>query len=220
MSRRIGTKEAKGEYTTFLDGDDYLDSDYIDTLYNLASEHNADIVSSSIKVIDAGETVGIYQHHDDKVMTPQEFFKSVTLDNNTVSAYLNTKLIRRSIWDVVDYSARRYVEDTQTSFFVLSNSNIVVTTRYAGYNYVQNEQSLCHQAGDIKDKIYKALCAKDILEYVDNHKPEDHNPAASAFIARVSQVRSIEFTDEIRQTYKDELSELFVTLLQVLHFKA
>jgi len=29
MSRRIGTKEAKGEYTVFLDGDDYLDKDYI-----------------------------------------------------------------------------------------------------------------------------------------------------------------------------------------------
>jgi len=29
MSRRIGTKEAKGEYTAFLDGDDYLDEDFI-----------------------------------------------------------------------------------------------------------------------------------------------------------------------------------------------
>lgn len=29
MSRRIGTKAAKGEYTTFLDGDDWLDKDYV-----------------------------------------------------------------------------------------------------------------------------------------------------------------------------------------------
>ena len=52
MSRRIGTKEAKGEYTVFLDGDDYLDKDYIETLYNLAKKYNADVVSSSLKYVD------------------------------------------------------------------------------------------------------------------------------------------------------------------------
>ena len=41
MSRRIGTEEAKGEYTVFLDGDDYLNPDYIETLYNLAIKYNA-----------------------------------------------------------------------------------------------------------------------------------------------------------------------------------
>lgn len=52
MSRRIGTKEAKGEYTVFLDGDDYLDKDYIETLYNLAKKYNADVVSSSLRCVD------------------------------------------------------------------------------------------------------------------------------------------------------------------------
>ena len=36
MSRRIGTKAAIGDYTTFLDGDDYIDTNCIETLYNLA----------------------------------------------------------------------------------------------------------------------------------------------------------------------------------------
>ena len=36
MSRRIGTKAATGDYTIFLDGDDYIDTNCIETLYNLA----------------------------------------------------------------------------------------------------------------------------------------------------------------------------------------
>ena len=36
MSRRIGTKAARGEFTGFLDGDDWLDSKFIQTLYNTA----------------------------------------------------------------------------------------------------------------------------------------------------------------------------------------
>jgi glycosyltransferase involved in cell wall biosynthesis len=48
LSRRKGTKEANGEYTIFLDGDDWLDDDYVETLYKYAKKYNADVVSNGI----------------------------------------------------------------------------------------------------------------------------------------------------------------------------
>lgn len=137
MSRRIGTKEAKGEYTVFLDGDDYIDKNYIETLYNLAKKYNADVVSSSLKYVDKSIST-ILSHSGEDVMSGMDFVHKTTKSNHKLNCYLNTKLIRRSIWDTVEYSGRRYIEDTQTCYYVLCNTKVLVTTKYCGYNYVQN----------------------------------------------------------------------------------
>lgn len=61
---------------------------------------------------------------------------NINLDNRVTTSYLNTKLVRRDIWDKVDYSDRRYIEDTQTAYYVLFYANKVVATPYIGYNYL------------------------------------------------------------------------------------
>lgn len=217
MSRRIGTKESKGEYTIFLDGDDYIDKEYIETLYNLAKKYNADVVSSSLKYVD-GTITTILEHSGENVMSGIDFVHKTTKSNHKLNCYLNTKLIRRSIWDTVEYSGRRYIEDTQTCYYVLCNTKVLVTTKYCGYNYVQNPQSLCHKSNAIKDTIYRALCAKDILEFVDKYKKEDYKYALKAFMERIYEIKNIQFTNEIRSKYSDELTELFIFLLQFIQF--
>lgn len=217
MSRRIGTKEAKGEYTVFLDGDDYLDKNYVEILYNLAKKYNADVVSSSLKCVDKPIST-VLSHSGEDVMSGMDFVHKTTNSNHKLNCYLNTKLIRRSIWDIVEYSGRRYIEDTQTCYYVLYNTKVLVTTKYCGYNYVQNPQSLCHKSDALKDTIYRALCAKDILEFVNKYKKEDYKYAFKAFLERIYKVKNIQFTNEIRSKYSDELTELFVFLLQLIQF--
>ena len=54
QSRRNGLDAAKGEYFLLLDGDDWIEPDFIETLYNKAIETDADVVSGGIKVIREG----------------------------------------------------------------------------------------------------------------------------------------------------------------------
>lgn len=217
MSRRIGTKAATGDYTIFLDGDDYIDADCIETLYSLGVQNNADVVSGGLRVID-GDSIRPHLHTDNKVVHKADILKEIIKEDNLVGVYLNAKLIRRSMWDVVEYSPRRYVEDTQTCFYVLHNTNILVMTKYCGYNYIQNPKSLCHQADEIKNKIYCALCAKDVLQYVKKYNNQEYKHALTAFFIRLEQVKAINLTEDIRLQYKDELSELFVTMLENVQF--
>lgn len=217
MSRRIGTKEAKGEYTAFLDGDDYLDEDYIQTLYDLATKNNADVVSSGMKIIN-NDSVNQESSKQLNEYNGLDFILNKNTNTNRIRFWLNNKIIRRSIWGKVDYSSRRYIEDTQTAYYVLFYSDKVIDTPYTGYNYVQNHNSLTHTANDTKNKIYKALCAKDVSMFVKEHKKEDYKYAITAFMLRMSEVKQIQFTEEIINKYKDELLELFVFMLQLIRF--
>lgn len=211
MSRRIGTKEAKGEYTTFLDGDDYLKEDFIETLYNAAIKYDADVVSSGIY---SEETASDITYPKDEVVTPEHKFDTI----NLISRYLNNKLIRRTIWNKVDYSSRRYVEDTQTSYYILFYADKTVNLKYVGYIYTYNPNSLCHTADKLKTLIYTALCAKDICVFNSDHNKDRVEQSLQAFIVRLHELGQEDIPDSIQEEYKDELSELFTFFLQNIAF--
>ncbi|COT16491.1 glycosyl transferase family protein [Streptococcus pneumoniae] len=42
-SRNYGIRQSKGSYLTFIDSDDWIDSSYLETLYELIIKHKADV---------------------------------------------------------------------------------------------------------------------------------------------------------------------------------
>lgn len=207
ISRRIGIKEAKGEYTSFVDGDDYIDDDFIETLYNNARKYNADVVSSGINYV--GKNL-ILTYDTDEVLDSSNKFDKVV----TQSKYLNNKLIKRTLWDKVQYSSRRFIEDTQTSYFIMFFANKIVNLHYTGYNYTENTDSLCHNASEIKNLIYQALCAKDLCEFIAENDKININYFLQAFTIRIKNLGNHELPDSIKEEFKDELAELFTFFLQ------
>ena len=62
VARNEALKVANGDYLGFLDPDDYLDSDFYETLYNIAKDKNSDIVKADFDM----------EHVDGKVTTTNE----------------------------------------------------------------------------------------------------------------------------------------------------
>ncbi|MFB4033716.1 glycosyltransferase family 2 protein, partial [Streptococcus pneumoniae] len=48
-ARNLGIEHSKGEYITFIDSDDWVDSDYLEVLYTTLLEEGADIAVSTYK---------------------------------------------------------------------------------------------------------------------------------------------------------------------------
>ena len=53
-ARNLGVEKATGKYLTFVDGDDYLQEDYIELMYNLAEKETLDMVICGLTYVDEG----------------------------------------------------------------------------------------------------------------------------------------------------------------------
>lgn len=165
LSRRIGIEAVKSEYVLLLDGDDYLDDNYIAPLLKRAKETDADIVSSGIKIV-----------KQDGTWTAESYGNSTTIGNDKISrfwgeriVFMNNKIIRRNLYEKVPYNHRRYIEDTPTIIPILWYANKVEYVDMLGYNYVMRNDSLTHTTNPIKDVIFKGLCWLDLMDFFEKN---------------------------------------------------
>ena len=211
QSRRNGLDNAKGEYFLLLDGDDWIESNFIEELYNKSIETNADIVSGGIKIlhpngkIDTTSYGNIVTEGDDKVI---KFWKERIV-------FMNNKLIRTSLHKKVPYCTRRFVEDTPVIIPMLWYANKVVYVDNPGYIYRMQESSLTHKATPLKWAIFRALCAMDLIDFFKEYDKDfvkklslNYNLAQQVHI-----IKSLKPTISDIQKYEDGWMELSLRLI-------
>lgn len=138
--RNTGLDAARGEYITFIDDDDYLEPDYLYSLYLLAAEHNADIaVCGSWREIDGVRQPkyvfdGVFDYSgEDAVceMLKREKFNSAN----------PTKLISSQIFERVRYSESGKYDDIRTVYRLFANAEKVTVSGVPLYTFVRHERN-------------------------------------------------------------------------------
>jgi glycosyltransferase involved in cell wall biosynthesis len=213
-ARRTGIQHATGDYVITIDGDDWVSEDFIEKLVENAKETDADIVSGGITFI-----------HDDNYEEIKRFLPRVSegmtkfLDySNKKVVFLNNKLVRRTMYETVPYSHRRYCEDTPVILPLLYYANKVSYVDTQGYYYRQHDQSLCRRVNAFEDALFKALCSLE-MQYFFSDKGEEYKNLIS-IEEYVGYLRTIKahMTPQLVVAYRSEMGELAPYLLQMLNF--
>ena len=121
-----------GEYICFLDADDYLDKDYIETLIN--NIKNNDIIVSGFKQVNQDGKLLFNQKLNRSFWGP---FKQLAC---TGKLYKTSFLLKNNI----QFNDLKIAEDVVFSVTSYSKSSKVISIEYTGYNYVYNETSATH----------------------------------------------------------------------------
>lgn len=168
-SRKVGIESASGEYIITIDGDDWVEPDFLKNLYY--NSENCDMVFGSM-VFDFNN--GDVKYFD----TSFGIFSGVDkleLVKNKKIIFLNTCLVKRELYDKVSYDTKRYNEDTPTLIKLLCFSNKIKIVKEFGYHYIQHSVSLCSST----DVFYKHLCllltTLDIMDFFDEYYPNLQN---------------------------------------------
>lgn len=173
-ARNAGIDMATGDYITFVDSDDFLLEDMIETLYCLSKKYDADFVMC--KKMDCGD--------DDIVGTIVPPCDSLNIKvfegREKMAAYLKTnqiettawkKLYKRYLFDDLRFPKGKLHEDAFTTYKLVDRASKIVVTNKVGYVYRNNPQSIMNSGFSLK-RLHSIEAKQMQLRFIEEKYPE------------------------------------------------
>jgi len=165
-ARNNGIKEIKGKYLMFMDQDDYIDPDYLFTLFSQIENGHFDVILSGCRMVDSSNAIRRVWRLDDsmdakegakyKIMAPwAKIYRTDLIKNNNVEFFDN------NIGEDIVFNIRVYS--------VTQNIKVI---DYIGYNWYLNCDSFSHTA-QIGLRLNFISLIEELLGYVINDGKKD-----------------------------------------------
>lgn len=146
-ARNMALRYAKGDYITFVDGDDFIDADMYESMLGVF-ENDVDIVTCGSYVNYPPE-----RHLKDKmvyyVSKRLKFGQTDAIEEllryNIFCYSVCDKIFRRELFENIRFPERRTCEDLPVAYALFKKSRNVVHLGQAKYHYFQRENSTSRQ---------------------------------------------------------------------------
>lgn len=148
-ARNRGLEESGSEYIAFIDSDDFVDPRYLETLYGIAKEYDADLAICDMRDVLDGQGPETAAKEKDAPLQAESISKAEAYRRmfivDGMSVVSCAKLFRRKLFRNVRYPVGEISEDSYVIPRLIENCGRIACTRYAGYFYVRRRGSLWHQ---------------------------------------------------------------------------
>ncbi|MDM8203642.1 glycosyltransferase [Faecalicoccus acidiformans] len=171
-ARNVGINHARGKYISFVDSDDTIDSNMIQTLYDYITEYKAEISACGYKMIYSNKVIDIVDGNEVKVYSKSEALFAMLKVNNLGMIVCN-KLFKRDLFKNVRFPEGQHFEDINTTYKLIDLANKVIYIPKCLYNYLQRNDSINGQnfkSAGFNNHIYDLYYSVQELEvYFENH---------------------------------------------------
>lgn len=155
-ARNIGTQEANGDYLVFVDADDWVEPDYVDTLLTQITSENASIIMSGNTNHPFEVKGGVYQTYKRNQFSEIIESLSFYLKGDPWGKMFKASLIKDN--NILFPDGVKFGEDLVFFYEALLCSDNIIYTSYSGYHYENiNEDSLVsiYNSFEVEYKGYK-----------------------------------------------------------------
>lgn len=163
-ARNYGLDVASGEYVVFLDSDDALDLNYVETMYKTMVDNSVDIVACN-RNKNGKEAIYI---NKTTVMNRETSIKEYLKGSYFFPESCCVKFYKMSLFDNIRFPEGRIHEDTFTTYKLL---NAINNTAYIDYNgYIVNERQLSITRSPFSNRNYDVVIAcKEIFNFYKSY---------------------------------------------------
>lgn len=154
-ARNYGLNEAKGKYVVFVDGDDFLQKDYLQTLYTNITNHSADVAMCNCNIVDdEGEKIAMVPLPVTGLINGRRFLNCVFYERAGLSyTVVWNKIFKKDIFSTIRFSKGKLYEDEFINPKLYWNLERIFVFDRPLYNYVQRQSSIINSSLNRKKVI-------------------------------------------------------------------
>lgn len=172
-ARNAGIDKAKGEYISFVDSDDWLESNYFQEMLNILSNNNVEYITCGYKrVYEDGKIEEFNNDGSTLVIDSSEYIKEV-LNVHPGYGFVHMKLVKKEVLNNIRFNESLKVgEDALFNTMICEKIEKVAIYNKPLYNYYFNPESVVrkYDAGYV-DKYYKSM--EEMKKYLLNKENID-----------------------------------------------
>lgn len=210
-ARNHGLEIAQGKYTLFVDSDDYIKTNAIETLYAYAENENLDIVSANAYQVKEGNITTLFSGYSEDVVDGKTFLvESIKNKKYLAAVWLRlykTNLLKRNN---LFFKVGLLHEDEQWTPYVLMNATRVGYLDYSFYYYLIRSGSITQMENrekHIKDII--GTC-NELVDYFNETDLQINQKAVlKDYFARL-YMNTVTFGKYDKKAYRSIINKKFV----------
>ncbi len=180
-ARNTGVDKCDTEYIVFVDPDDYVDEDFLSSLWEAKIKYSADIVCSQlIFEFYTGRSKPVMKFED--IITDPTNAQAYTLRSKYSGVSACAKLFKTEYLKKYPYPKGKINEDLRTTYWHLDLASIVAFISKATYHYVQRDESISYATinmATVKESI--EVCQ----DYIKNTGSDEVKQAAVSRIFKL-----------------------------------
>ena len=185
-ARNLGIKYSKGKYITFIDSDDWVDSSYLENLYELMIKHNADVSIACYGAYDEERATYLFYAYGDeyeKVYSGREVVEQLPkFEGGDLTFQTSWGILsKRELFDQITFPVGRINEDIGTNYKLFMQSGKIAYIHKNLYIYRIRKTSISNSG--FSEKMMRddhdlrleriamvALKGYDISHYIQQHR--------------------------------------------------
>lgn len=176
-ARNTGTKLATGDWITYIDGDDYIEREYLEELYSLACESEAQIsmVQTCVrhgKYAEKEQDKKTLLNKEIQVISGKQAIEEIVRRNNKNMVRAWGKLYHKSLISKLFYPVGKVHEDEFITYRIFYEVETVVVSPKQYYNYVIREESIT-QRDYYEKRLDKLEALREAIDFFEEKQEEE-----------------------------------------------
>lgn len=145
-ARNNGLKVCNGKYVTFIDSDDWIKKDFVETMLSIAINSSADLVISGLISKTNYDFIDDNNNNDYKEINRIQAIECCLYGEKGIDVSACGKLYSKKLFENIVFPEKKLYEDFLIFDEIINASNKIMLTSYCGYFYLQRQGSIMNSS--------------------------------------------------------------------------